>query len=113
MLDLDLKVAVACFAGQKLAIDLPWVATQEQLQKVQQLCRGLREYNDVCCLPVGMKAIRFEKAFGIAGQLKSSEYPLLAGPIGKYLMQGWALPISHSPRYQFCFMYQQGGGQSP
>ena len=100
MLDFDLKVAVACFAGQKPAINLPWVATQEQLQKVQQLCRGLKEYNDVCCLPVGMTAIRFEKAFGIAGQLKSAEYLLLAGPIGIYHMQGCYHPEVEGPVFE-------------
>ena len=35
-----------------------------------------------------MTAIHFKKAFGVGGQLKSAEYLLLAGPYGKYLMQG-------------------------
>ena len=30
----------------------------------------------------------FEKGLGMPGSLKSSEYLLLAGPVGKYLLQG-------------------------
>lgn len=48
----------------------------------------MRVRDEVCCLPLGMTAVHFEKAFGVGGQLKSAEYLLLAGPYGKYLMQG-------------------------
>lgn len=48
----------------------------------------MRIRDEVCYLPLGMTAVHFEKAFGVGGQLKSAEYLLLAGPYGKYLMQG-------------------------
>ncbi len=36
----------------------------------------------------GLSGVHFEKAFGAPGALKTSEYLLLAGPVGKYILQG-------------------------
>ena len=35
-----------------------------------------------------MASVAFVKAFGGSGALKTSEYLLLAGPTGKFIMQG-------------------------
>ena len=78
----------ACLIGGRPRLDLPWTATPAQQQAVVERCKGMRVRDEVCCLPHGMTAVHFEKAFGVGGQLKSAEYLLLAGPYGKYLMQG-------------------------
>lgn len=43
--------------------------------------------DDVSSSPSGVASVCFDKAVGTAGNLKSSEYLLLAGPIGKYLLE--------------------------
>ena len=39
------------------------------------------------CLPRGIPSVEFEKAFGYPGKVITSEYLLLAGPYGKYLLE--------------------------
>ncbi|KAL0040304.1 hypothetical protein WJX77_002792 [Trebouxia sp. C0004] len=68
-----------------------WICLGQPLlhnSKLVERCKGMRVRDEVCCLPLGMTTVHFEKAFGVGGQLKSAEYLLLAGPYGKYLMQG-------------------------
>jgi len=48
----------------------------------------MRIYDEVVCLPRGIASIEFEKAFGYPGKVITSEYLLLAGPYGKYLLEG-------------------------
>lgn len=76
---------VARLIGGRPRLDLPWTATPAQQQTVVERCKGMRVRDEVCCLPHGMTAVHFEKAFGVVGQLKSAEYLLLAGPYGKVL----------------------------
>lgn len=47
------------------------------------MCSGPRS-----CLHSGMASVDFDKAFGSTGTLKTSKYLLMAGPIGKYILQG-------------------------
>lgn len=45
-------------------------------------------FDDTICIPSGIAGVHFEKMFGMPGQPKSAEYLLLAGPLGKYLLDG-------------------------
>ena len=47
----------------------------------------MRLYDAVVCLPRGIASVEFEKAFGYPGKVITSEYLLLAGPYGKYLLE--------------------------
>ena len=47
----------------------------------------MRLYDAVVCLPRGIASVEFEKAFGYPGKVITSEYLLLAGPCGKYLLE--------------------------
>ena len=47
----------------------------------------MRLYDEVVCLPRGIASVEFEKAFGYPGKVITSEYLLLAGPYGKYLLE--------------------------
>lgn len=74
-------------AGDTSKPELPWAALAEQVAYTLRLSRGMRDYNDVVCLPdpAGIKSVEFEKA---PGKMKTSwEYLLLAGPYGKYLLE--------------------------
>ena len=61
--------------------------SKEQLQRVQARIASLRDDNN-SCLHTGLAGVAFQKAFGGSGALKTSEYLLLGGPIGKYILQG-------------------------
>ena len=53
------------------------------------------------CIPSEFYGRHFEKGLGMPGALKSSEYLLLAGPVGKYLLQG----CMHSAQQAAVFDY--------
>lgn len=78
---------LASFAGETSKPDLPWAADPEQLAHLLSLCTDMMRYDDVVCLPAGIKSVEFEKAFGEPGQFNTWEYLLLAGPYGKYLLE--------------------------
>ena len=66
--------------------DLPWAASTEQLQQLRQRITAMRD-DEHSCLFSGLASVAFQKAFGDPGALKTSEYLLLCGPIGKYILQ--------------------------
>ena len=74
-------------AGDTSKPDLPWAASAEQLVNTLRLCKGMRDYNHVVCLPAGIKSVEFGKAFGEPGKMKTWEYLLLAGSYGKHLLE--------------------------
>jgi len=53
------------------------------------------------CIPSEFYGRHFEKGLGMPGALKSSECLLLAGPVGKYLLQG----CMHSAQQAAVFDY--------
>ena len=53
------------------------------------------------CLPSGYTHIEFEKALGEPGTLKTSEYLLLAGPIGKYILEGSMHPLQQAAVFEY------------
>ena len=67
--------------------DLPWACSNAQHDQLLKRIAALRE-DPTSCLPSGLVAVAFLKGFGGPGALKTSEYLLLGGPIGKYLLQG-------------------------
>lgn len=74
-------------AGSTIVPDLPWAMSNEQLQRVRARIAALRDDSN-SCLYSGLAGVAFQKAFGGSGALKTSEYLLLGGPIGKYILQG-------------------------
>lgn len=74
-------------AGCKDTPKLDWTATPEALSKAKKRCEDMRIYDDVVCLPPGIRTVEFEKALGAAGRFKTWEYLLMAGPYGKYLLE--------------------------
>ncbi|KAL3161647.1 hypothetical protein ABBQ38_009168 [Trebouxia sp. C0009 RCD-2024] len=70
------------------APDLPWCCNAQQLETSRARCKAMRQQNGDTCLPSGWTQIEFEKALGMPGVLKTSEYILLQGPIGKYILEG-------------------------
>ncbi len=70
------------------APDLPWAVNKEQHAAAVKRCEAMRATGTTCCLPSGVAPCHFEKALGEPGTLKASEYLLLAGPIGKYILEG-------------------------
>lgn len=71
--------------------DLPWCGTKQQVDTIRGRCAVTtdRDQHDATiCIPAEFAGHHFEKAFGMPGSLKSSEYLLMAGPMGKYLMEG-------------------------
>lgn len=61
----------------------------------------MRERDSVSCLPSGYTHIEFEKALGLPGSLKTSEYLLLAGPIGKYILEGSMHPAQQEAVFEY------------
>ena len=45
----------------------------------------MRLRDSVTCMPSGLARVDFDKALGVSGTLKSSEYLLLCGPLGKII----------------------------
>ena len=63
----------------------------EQLETLRQRCEFMTDvsgFDDTICIPADIAGIHFEKGFGMPGQLKSADYLRLAGPIGKYILEG-------------------------
>ena len=63
-------------------------ASAESLLTVQQRCMHMRKHGDVVYLPKGIASAEIKKAFAYPGKVKTWECLLLAGPYGKYLMEG-------------------------
>ena len=61
----------------------------------------MRQRDSVSCLPSGCTHIQFEKALGMPGSLKTSEYLLLAGPIGKYIYVGGMHPEQQTAMLEY------------
>ena len=76
------------------APDLPWAFNSVQLSTS-------RQRDNVSCLPSGCTHIQFEKALGMPGSLKTSEYLLLAGPIGKYILEGGMHPEQQKAVFEY------------
>lgn len=82
------------FAGRQLsdnAPDLPWACTKQQLETARSRCDIFFDsslFDDFTCIPSEFYGKHFEKGLGLPGALKSSEHLLLAGPVGKFLLQG-------------------------
>ena len=53
------------------------------------------------CLYSGLASVAWEKAFGEPGALKTADYLLMAGPIGKYIISG----SLHAEQQQVVFRY--------
>ena len=73
------------------APDLSFSGTKQQVNTINQRCafstdRG--HADDTICVPTAFASHHFEKGVGMPGSLKSSEYLLLAGPLGKFLLEG-------------------------
>ena len=86
------------------APDLPWAGTKDQIDVINQRCgvtSDARMFDDTICVPSELAGVHFEKGFGSPGALKSSEYVLLAGPMGKYLLEG----CLHSEQEAAVFQY--------
>ncbi|DBA98245.1 TPA: hypothetical protein ACH3X1_001169 [Trebouxia sp. C0004] len=81
--------------------DLPWAASAEALLAVQQRCIDMRLYDEVVCLPRGIASVEFEKAFGYPGKVITSEYLLLAGPYGKYLLEDCFHPAVQAVVFEY------------
>ena len=89
-----------CFAvgGRTIAShapDLPWCGTKKQIEKIQKRCEITSDadmFDDTICIPSEFAGVHFEKAFGKPGALKSHEKLLMAGPMGKYLLEGCMHP---------------------
>ncbi|KAL0042142.1 hypothetical protein WJX77_004487 [Trebouxia sp. C0004] len=73
--------------GCKDIPNLDWTATPQALSTAKQRCEDMRIYDDVVCVPPGIRTVEFEKALGSAGKVKTWEYLLMAGPYGKYLLE--------------------------
>ena len=58
--------------------DLPWACSPEQLERLKSRIAAMRSAEE-SCNPSGLASVAFGKAFGDSGQLKTSEYLLLAG----------------------------------
>ena len=67
--------------------DLPWAMSTEQAECARARIAALRE-DKASRLHTGLAGVAFQKAFGVSGALKTSEYLLLGGPVGKYILQG-------------------------
>ena len=85
----------ACTAGPRnltaQAPDLPWACNKEQLQTLRLRCEFMTDssgFDDTICVPKELAGVHFEKGFGMPGASKSAEYLLLAGPMGKYILEG-------------------------
>ena len=66
---------------------MPWAARAAQLQQVRERI-GAMQTDPSSALFSGLTSVDFDKAFEAAGALKTWEYLLLAGPVGKYTLQG-------------------------
>ena len=65
--------------------------TKQQVDTIRQRCAfstDRDDADDTICIPAAFAGHHFEKGFGMPGSLKSSKYLLLAGPLGKYLLEG-------------------------
>ena len=86
------------FAGMRNLLadapDLPWASSAPQLSAARAQARSFRLQDKFTCVPSGIAHIDFDKALGLSGSLKSSEYLLLAGPYGKYVGAGPCLALS-------------------
>ena len=90
-------------AGSTIRPDLPWAASDAQLQQLRERLAAMR--NDPnSCLYTGLASVDFEKAFGGTGALKTSEYILMAGPVGKYILQG----VFHEEQQRVVFRFASG-----
>ena len=85
----------ACTAGPRnlttQAPDLPWSCNKEQLQTLRLRCEFMTDssgFDGTICVPKEFAGVHFEKGFGMPGALESAEYLLLAGPMGKYILEG-------------------------
>ena len=67
------------------ACDLPRACLEEQLQRLKARLSAMQT-DSHSCMYTGLASVAFSKAFGDSGSLKTSEYLLLAGPIGKYIL---------------------------
>ena len=76
------------------ATDLPWACSAEQIQTLKQRLSAMRNDSD-SCMYTGLATVDFSRAFGAAGSLKTSEYLLFGGPIGKYILSG-SMQISNA-----------------
>lgn len=86
-------------AGPNTTIpDLPWAGSCEQMERIRARIAAMRTDED-SRLYSGVAEVAFQKAFGSSGSLKTSEYLLLGGPIGKYLLQG----VFHAEQQQGIF----------
>ena len=83
------------------APDLPWAFNSVQLSTSRQRCTAMRQRDSVSCLPSGCTHIQFEKALGMPDSLKTSEYLLLAGPIGKYILEGGMHPEQQTAVFEY------------
>ncbi|KAL3156471.1 hypothetical protein ABBQ38_000776 [Trebouxia sp. C0009 RCD-2024] len=83
------------------APDLPCAFSAAQLQTSRQCCTAMRELDSVSCLLTGCTHIQFEKALGMPGSLKTSEYLLLAGPVGKRILEGSMHPSQQTAVFQY------------
>lgn len=61
----------------------------------------MRERDSVSCLPSGYTHLEFEKALGMPGSLQTSKYLLLAGPIGKYILEGSMHPAQQEAVFEY------------
>jgi len=57
--------------------------------------------DNISCVPTGLAHIQFEKALGMPGMLKSSEFLQLAGPIGKYLLEDCFHPKQQEAIFEY------------
>ena len=83
------------------APDLPFTCNAAQLATAQQRSIAMRLKDSISCMPTGVAHIQFEKALGMPGTVKTHEYLLLAGPIGKYLLEGCFHPDQQAAIFEY------------
>ncbi|KAL3138912.1 hypothetical protein ABBQ32_005732 [Trebouxia sp. C0010 RCD-2024] len=94
-------------AGRQLsdnAPDLPWTCTKQQLETARSHCDIFHDsslFDPFTCIPSEFYGKHFEKGLGLPGALKSSEHLLLAGPVGKSLLQGCMHPEQQAVVYDY------------
>lgn len=73
--------------------ELPWLASEGAPERIQGRFASITASQlasagpAVSCMPTEFASTAFQKGFGTPGTLKSHEWLLLAGPIGKYALQ--------------------------
>ena len=95
---------------------LPWACDSAHLQRIRDRISAMRD-DSRSAMPLGLAGVDFHKAFGGAGALKTHEYLLMAGPLGKYVFKGAFDPPVQEAVFRYCsehawLLMSQGGGHA-